>query len=881
MTTIKQACNRLVVLALAAFGSSCAARADEIQSFVAGATDLTVPESYSGNRVPSAGEYVALSEGVVHVTYGTPSWDKLVTLGRVVCTTSAGSPRLEITVPGGQSADLAVPVTGQGVVEYQYWKCGGILKKGGGTLNLLHYDKANASDFCCPIDVDEGCVAVKPQQAGVFAIGAVTTAAGAVCDIQPYSQYQACYMYGIFGYGMLTNSLANLPVKVCIENNADAPGVAYGPVGGQMAISLEDIAAQEFWCPQNTFTQIEAKTRRVGAYSIGSASLSSLGVGLVYLSPAAFIEYLGSGETSTKTLTLADAGKGVCISSGPNGGLTLGGEIANPGTLEHMQRLTLSGDGVATFAASTPSDWARSGQTLTLSLAKDGTGVWHFAENERRLHGGGLAVFNGTLEFDTVEEAGRISSLGVGTNLTDNYAGAWTDESHRADYFLTLGATAPDAKAVFKFTGTRSQTCSSRPIRMVGDGTFRNDGNAMIRWLGVTSDAGNHTITLDGDSVRTNELADISDGVAGGKLSVCKDGDGVWAIGGDTTFTGSLEVRRGTLIVRKPQPGAYTWLRWTWRHLGLATEDGSESVVTEIAICDSDNVRCDRNLSGIADYGDLQPGEAAFASCYRLKQIDGGFQGVSGFFDRSYGIWGGHFGATFHKPCTTGDAGKLYVRARDPSSWVSFVLRLPEGAHEIASWDMLSRYGWKSYAQFPTDTRWEGSVDGLHWETADEHGQSALAESVGTTQFSWAFSATALTGAWDELDVHAGGRAFRKTRSTRAYSALTGGESVKVAKGARLMAEGDVALSKLTVDARGSGTVEGFRLADSGVFEVVGYAEAGKPEEMPCAFANVADLDKLAGWQVKVDGRLRPAYSLDVRDGKVYLRRPGAAIIVR
>jgi fibronectin-binding autotransporter adhesin len=82
---------------------------------------------------------------------------------------------------------------------------------------------------------------------------------------------------------------------------------------------------------------------------------------------------------------------------------------------------------------------------------------------------------------------------------------------------------------------------------------------------GVATGSNTTTLTLNGTSVTTNITAgatisgNITDGTAGGKLAVVKDGAGAWQlVGGTNTFSGGLTLNQGTLLAATNALGAGT-----------------------------------------------------------------------------------------------------------------------------------------------------------------------------------------------------------------------------------------------------------------------------------------------------------------------------------
>ena len=111
-------------------------------------------------------------------------------------------------------------------------------------------------------------------------------------------------------------------------------------------------------------------------------------------------------------------------------------------------------------------------------------------------------------------------------------------------------------------TGNHNDTVAST-ISIQGDGgsaTFRNDSVGNTAGLLITgavsgnSTAGNiTTLYLDGVSVaasvgsRNNQLGVVSDGTGGGKLTLIKNGAGLWTVSFTSTYTGDFYFNEGTI----------------------------------------------------------------------------------------------------------------------------------------------------------------------------------------------------------------------------------------------------------------------------------------------------------------------------------------------
>jgi autotransporter-associated beta strand protein len=208
-------------------------------------------------------------------------------------------------------------------------------------------------------------------------------------------------------------------------------------------------------------------------------------------------------------------------------------------------------------------------------------------------------VDEGTLQFTSLAEKGFISSLGLATELFKDYCGA-KDESKRASYAFALGGDSTEG--ALEYVGDKDEFCSERNAWLCGDGAFVNNASSKIRFRGVSSVAEGETpvsrlvkFTVRGESTAENEILDITDS-AERPVSVVKDGAGTWVLGGEQSFRGSLEVRNGKLIVRRPE--TYTWHRWTITSKeGTGGSANSYYQMQEFAVFDAEGYRQNFGLS--------------------------------------------------------------------------------------------------------------------------------------------------------------------------------------------------------------------------------------------------------------------------------------------
>ena len=194
------------------------------------------------------------------------------------------------------------------------------------------------------------------------------------------------------------------------------------------------------------------------------------------------------------------------------------------------------------------------GTNFTCYMIKEGTGTWRFKDSATHINNNGFWVKEGTLQFDSIDEAGEVCALGTATNLTDGYIGDY-NPSRVVDYAFKLGGTVKSGEpgeATFEFTGTKRSWCGSRSFALAGDARIKNDTDRPLRLAGLSGlGAGTRTITFCGSG--TNEFYDITDGES--TVSVRKTGTGNWTLGGDLLFCTLLHLHLAILDFLQAQGG--------------------------------------------------------------------------------------------------------------------------------------------------------------------------------------------------------------------------------------------------------------------------------------------------------------------------------------
>ena len=117
------------------------------------------------------------------------------------------------------------------------------------------------------------------------------------------------------------------------------------------------------------------------------------------------------------------------------------------------------------------------------------------------------------------------------------------------------------------------------------------------------------------------------------------------------------------------------------------------------------------------------------------------------------------------------------------------------------------------------------------------------------------------------------------TRSEATYSVLNNVSDISVTGGATLEAEGDVTLSKLTVDATEAGTVRGFAFAESGTLDVKNLS--GNSAVLPVTVEG-ASASNVAKWTLRVNGEVTTKMRVSLNESNRLTIFPvGMAIIIR
>ena len=182
--------------------------------------------------------------------------------------------------------------------------------------------------------------------------------------------------------------------------------------------------------------------------------------------------------------------------------------------------------------------------TLTVGQSK----LWYtgFGEHQQQFSGQvsitqGTAGQTTTLQTANIGNAGLISALGkAGTiNMGGTNAGAFT--------VLKYTGTGEITDKIINLSGTNAtgQTVS-------GGATLDQSGSGILKFTSAmtsTGGTGAKTIFLTGSSTGSGEMASAIADFGANTISLAKNGSGQWSLSGANTYTGSTDVRQGTLMV--------------------------------------------------------------------------------------------------------------------------------------------------------------------------------------------------------------------------------------------------------------------------------------------------------------------------------------------
>ena len=882
--------------------------------------DWSKPESFAmsdaltdeASSVPGSSDDVYLPANAdVSLTSGTESFSRAASVGRIV---PQGGSRLILSVNG--EATFGALINAGGVLDTTP-PVGTVVKCGDGVLTLTATSSlpGNANldfSYYVSFDIDAGAL-VFPQSGNALHryYGDVTVAAGATQHLAACTSKEAyTRMRSLCGAGTVTGgSYSSTRTQyLYITEVADATvraSVFDGRIEGKYTkvLASGNLTLTNAGSSFESLLTVQQNRNALSGGTNGMVSTTSFGLisqpsplgkhqQLTVSTYGGGFRYVGTtGERTDKvfafqesvTTKIADP----FIDGGPHGGVTFTGQWQNKS--ESVKNLHLIGSNTVPCIAS--NSWLVSANNgYPFFLTKGGTGTWTVVGNtsvNRDLRGG-LAVEDGVLRFTSISNIGENCDLGFATFLTRPMTGVPTASDMRI-YAHTIGNTDADANAVFEYAGKQCAIATNRPTVLVGKGTIRSmaTGKGYLALTDVSPrDAAAVTLVLDGTNANHNLMRDISDGT--GVVSVVKRGSGEWTLSGDTRFSGSLRVEEGTLTVLGPR---YTWFRLSVMQAGDGAAENTGStrgqiVTKRIALYDTEGVRQNVGLSydmafvssiqlADANWQELTPGSVKMGRP-GYRKYDGWYHDLAMLFDDDGTLLGTENGTvTFFYSTTAEDTqeGRVISSTNDPSTWVSYVMRLTNGVPEIASYDIQSYHNNSIAKRWPRYVRMEGSRDGVKWDWLGDHD---FDPSKISGQDKWLSNGDSFTpGA-----VRKGkGVALLRGADPDAF-VLSNVTHVAVSSGALLRTFDDVTLSSIEVDCSDCGTIQGFTLAPEGELNIKNLP-TGSSNVLPQFLSGATGISNLENWCVALDGKPSAKVRLHVSGSVVSVMRPGFIIIMQ
>lgn len=769
-----------------------------------------------------------------------------------------------------------------------------VIKRGAGGLRL--HPKSAGGDYYTSFTVEEGDLYLPQEVTAASNYRTLCVSNNAVLHIPATTgkKYQVAVI-NLEGSGTLTNSHANgyTDIQIHVTGDCEFSGkltnLRLFAKSGNLRLTGTESTMTSMPTADYNYGEGPSGNGILGVKKFGmKGEPSSVGVGngVVFGQVGGVIRYIGEADETTDKYLYWQYPKTQMnfIDGGPHGGLKFSEDSAwadwtSGDTYKGMKSLGLCGEGLAgtNEMAGAIAAVEKDGNTCRMHLTKRGAGIWRIRDHETRDGIGGITVEEGTLQFDSLADRGVMCALGTAVDCHTNYWGEY-DANAKVDYAFAAGTATTEG--CFEYTGTANAWTATRPMVLNGDVRFRNDGAAAFRFANVTpKTTGGKKLTLDGAGTGENVIADVID-TAAAPISIVKEGAGSWTLANtNDTLHGAVEVKAGTLKLRSPA-GKYTWYLWTPK--GVVYPDGGEGSDNKPAHLNSmefllyrtnDYVRVNKGLTVCSDYAQIQPGQAAYLD----HKKHGG--SLANLFD----------GANTTAWNTTVDS--KMPRVEDPETWSRVVMRLAEDVPEVAGYDFGCSYGVQQsgldgrYDMFGCDVlAWtlEGSVDGIHWNLLHKIDNSLDRDCgmpvglYGNRLYKTQSNQAALLLCSTNSQQIVG-------HSSSTVNPLAHVTSVKVAKGATLVAEGaPMEVKGLVIDAVDAGTLDNFTFAEEGTLDVLNLPKGGSVE-LPLEFANVPaeEIAKLANWSLTIGGEVKSSKSIAIRNGKVCIDSSGLMLIFR
>ena len=828
-----------------------------------------------------------------------------------------------ITVKEGEVFPLSCSIS-LGTSEANYI-AGHIVKLGKGELDLNSVGTSKSGseyyDYYCAMTVEDGVVRL-PQSGvdGHYHLGKVTVNRDGSLFTANTGSSTSTEIYELFGDGTVTNDSSSAN-RMQITDYGEFSGKIGGAIvyysSGLLTLTGTDStfasSGSQFTIYQNFGNGVSKKKHgcvelaKIGTKAVDGVKVpSSIGFAetLLVRDNGGALRYIGSGETTDKDLRLwsQTTTYETYLDGGPNGGLVWTGlwghRDTSVSTYQHrMQRLVLQGSNTEECVMSGVIEEKRQYTTnYTFCITKQGTGTWRMAHNDSSRMHGVWRVINGTLRYDTIAEAGKNSALGSSTMLYKNLSGVLALDENKVDYAFWLGGGTSGNRANLEYVGETNCVSTTRRFAVTGTGGILNNGGGFLRLSDFYATNTASTLVLGG----TNKLDNVADGIADGGnalMSVTKEGSGTWRLGTNCTFTGSLDVKGGQLVVGNPEK--YEYYRWVVRanytsgsassstanrtvaikSFGLFDSEGNDRVY---GLSDDGNWQAYNEVAGGSStwyYGkayayktpvfansemkclSLEPGQ------FVVTTYDGQRMAVSFVYNTA--VSNIFYHTDVAQRCDIRKPVQSQPKYETTNTWLTITMRPVDGA-PITSWDYVNAQ-YNANNQFVSNCVLEASVDGRVWTKLDEVTNDTKPAN-GTWQSD---SATYVEG----YTTHTTGMPIPPGPTNAVAFAAS---SVSVAAGAELIARAPEkpVIRALTVDGlAGGGTIDGFAFASDLTLTIDNVASAAGLT-IPMTLRNVEGLDA-SGWTVSVGDKVKASLHVSASSSGLTITPTGMQFLIR
>ena len=777
-----------------------------------------------------------------------------------------------------EASKLTINIASDATISCLVTNKGSVVKQGAGVLSLSNNSQREGFNAQAGWRIEAGAVAlptVNSTSANGYKLANLHIAKDAQLRLCPVGDVSHSLNFA-GGEGLVTN--ASTTAAVSLPDNQrpsmSVSGTFAGVFGPNIKYGVNYLAF--------TFTGVNlcgGNTEGVNGttFSVGSGDALGNAYQFMFNDNNSWLKYIGEGGTTFEKRFLFSSNKvGGGFSGGEHGGLTI-----DPITLflgNYVRDVHFAGDGGTNILQFTANKGTAEGSASR--LVKTGACAWWFRHNrERYKRGGSTEVREGKLIIDALFAKGEVCALGVGTNAA---TGVKSATAYSEDLAVPYGVLLSGGELEF-IGSTNAAYAVDRGIGVSADSKLTDNGQNVVFGFDGVQNVGEtaHTLTLGGTN-SLSRLDNVKDGEDGGTLSLTKVGSGTWTLGGDQTFSGTLDVREGTVrVLNDGDKTKFTYFRLQITESGMSrfgSKNGQPVQISQWGLFDAEGNRLGRQVVDAPTFGNgnLQTNEIGWARDTELynhvDQADSGTpQGM--FNEASY---------RYYQKEISDVASRVPTLAY-PTTWQRIAVRLPDDIAEIKSYDIITP---SSLSATRMVCSWivDGSVDGLHWTQLDEQ-QCNPGVTNRTSSSNWVYDNSAfVTYNAQTKNVEATkhkGFPITAKREAKTYRQLANA-TVRVAPGATLVADGDVTLSSVAVAdaAAGMGAIKGFKFAESGVFAVENMPKSGAT--FAKAITDATDATNIAKWSVSVNGKANANYSLRVRtDGTICVSPKGLLMIVR